>query len=166
MIRSESDVILAINMARDLEGMVTGFLIIWRKYANGLFGVTIPDTKFSITLCSPKQDVNGQCIVSVKLHYSQTHTYSVPVYYDSDSDHFSESWGASNISGYTSSSDTEYQSIIIDIPVNLLLHTESKLIDNIKNIAAVENTRIKNEHRKTEIEHLQKKIEILKSEIR
>lgn len=135
MIRTSGDVVLAVNMSRDLESLVTGFLLEWRKHANGVNGVEVPSGNFNIAFLPLKLGANDDPIVCVKLFYTYTTHHSEPTYYDFDSENFSESWGASNISGERNWTEKHDGEKGFDIPCDLFMRSKESMIEVIKGIA-------------------------------
>jgi len=134
-IRTEADVFLAVNMANDLEALVVGFLEVWKTYANGVHDVTVPCGPMVLSFRPLRKNQDGRVIIVVALTYTHTVRWQEPQYYDVDSDYFSESWGADNISGYSPRSKDEQRNIVIDIPVELILCSKNDMIAKVKAIA-------------------------------
>lgn len=126
-LRTEGDIVLAVNMARDLTHLVVAYLNIWRKHANGKNGVTVPSEPYSVVFGQAQE---GR-VVAVIVH-TQTVTWQEPIYYDVDSYYFQEGFGVDNISGHTSRSEDHVRQQVVTIPFPALLQSAESMEASIK----------------------------------
>ena len=120
--RNESDLVRAINEARDLTNLVVAYLEIYRRRANGINGVKIPSEEYTVIF---QQMQEG--FARVMLVYTKTQTWQEPVYYDVDDDNFQESFGASNVSHYHTRSSSQIEEKVILIPFAHLLLPKTEM---------------------------------------
>lgn len=128
LLRTESDFIFASNISYDLAGIVTTYLNLYRKYVNGHNNVTVPDTKYMVSFNPTKKEG----FIDVVLHWTDHHTYTETLYYDSDSDYFSEAWGADNSYGETSHTEDFPKSAGINIPIKHLMMNEEQMLKHFE----------------------------------
>lgn len=123
-LRTESDFILASNMAYDLSAIVTTYLNLFKEYVNGYNGIKIPSHEYAVTF----KPSNKEHFIKVELHWTDQRVHTETLYYDSDSDYFSEQWGADN--SYDESSYTEDypKSTCIDIPIQNLMMNKEQMV--------------------------------------
>jgi hypothetical protein len=124
--RTEGALVGAANEARALTALVCAYLDLWRKHANGVYGITIPREEFNVIFRAPTE--KG---VDFKIIYTRTHSREVAEYYDVDSDYFSESWGSSNISGYRIEHSTSIYEDGLMIPYGALLKSKEDMEKSI-----------------------------------
>lgn len=157
-IRSEGDLVWACSSAQDLTNLVTAFLKLWRTHANGVNRVTVPSGNFTIVYNPMKEGY-----LCVTLVYTSTQFWEEPEYYDVDSDYFSESWGASNISGYTTRSETvTVESNVYNIPFEALLQSKENMEKYVKHQAKIAKEKEAEEKRLKEIKELETRLSELK----
>ena len=159
MLRSEGDFILASNFAQDLTNLVMQYLELWKTHANGRLGVTVPKEKYCVIFTKMKKEG----FVSFKIIYTYTTYGDEPVYYDTDSDYFNESWGASNISHYVSVSEDHLTEIHYSIPIRGLMLPPDKMEESIKQFVIKDQAKIDEANRQKRITELEKELGILKS---
>jgi hypothetical protein len=128
MLRNKSDFVRAAIMSHDLQSVAHNYLTLHRKYVNGLNGVYIPDEQFALTFGLPK----SESFCEVVLHFTDRVVHNETLYYDSDSDYFSESWGADNSYGTTSHTSYHPSSKGISIPVEHLMMDKGKMEEHFK----------------------------------
>lgn len=154
LLKTQADFIYASNIAYDLAGVVTTYLKLWREYINGFNDVLVPKYEFAVTFIPAKKPDK----ISVVLHWTDQRTYTETLYYDVDSDYFSEAWGADN--SYGSTSHTEYfaDSCSFNIPISHLSMSESQMINYFKEKKMeIELVKLENE-RQSKIEKLTKEL--------
>ena len=134
-IRTEGDMVAASNLACELSMLVARYLGIYRQHANGVNGVTIPHT-FTVVLKKPTQGQDGTVRVNCTLIHEYTTSYEVPTYYSPDDDNFVEGFGASNVSGYETRTDSSIEQAGVSIPWGVLLMSEAQQIDQCRRLKA------------------------------
>ena len=128
ILRTKADFVRAAIMSHDLQSVAHNYLTLHRQYVNGLNGVYIPDEQFALTFGLPK----SEDFCEVVLHFTDRVVHSETLYYDSDSDYFSESWGADNSYGTTSHTTYHPSSRGISIPVEHLMMDKDKMVEHFK----------------------------------
>lgn len=157
-IRSEGDLVWACSSAQDLTNLVTTFLNMWRTHANGVNKVYVPSENYTVVFNKMKEG-----FICVTLVYTKTQFWQEPDYYDVDSDYFDESWGASNISGYTTHSKrVTMENGIYNIPFGALLQSKENMEKYIKNQAKIAKEKEAEEKRLKEIKELETRLNELK----
>lgn len=159
MLRSEGDFILASNMAQDLTNLVMQYLRLWRKHANGRSNVTVPKENFCVIFTKMKE----QGYVNFKIIYTYTTYSDEPVYYDTDSDYFNESWGASNISHHVKVREDHLTEEHYSLPIRALMMPPDKMEAAIKQFVIDDQARINEINRLKRITELEKELGTLKS---
>ncbi len=114
--RTEGALVGAANGARSLTALVCAYLDLWRKHANGCYGVTVPREDFSVIFNPPTE--KG---ISFTLIYTKTYHREVPHYYDVDDDNFQEGFGVDNTAGYTIETSESIEERGLIIPYKALL---------------------------------------------
>jgi hypothetical protein len=132
MLRTEGDFVRAVDMARDLTNLVMQYLALWHKHANGVNGLEAPSGRYRIVFLAPSKSDE----IHFEILLAETISREEPVYYDSDSDYFSESWGASNISGYTTSFSTDIVQRCVKMPIAALMQSPEQMERSVIEIAA------------------------------
>lgn len=156
--RSESDIVYASNASQSLANLVRAYLELYRKYANGLNGINIPSKNYAVVF----QPMRKEGYLNVGLVYTRTDMHQSPVYYDVDDDEFDESWGADNVSHYTTSTtDTIIEQHIL-IPFGHLLCNQEKMEQSIKEFAERKEKELQEEQRRSKIRALEVELERLK----
>lgn len=159
MLRTEGDFILASNMSYDLAGIITTYLKLYKTYINGYNGVNIPDKEFAVTLKPPSKEG----FVTAVLHWTDWRTHTETLYYDSDSDYFSESWGSDNSCGETSYTVDYAESKGIDIPIKHLMMTKDQMLKYFQQKKVSVETEKKEAIKQEEIKRLKNQLEKLES---
>ena len=159
MLRTEGDFILASNMSYDLAGIATTYLKLYKTYINGYNGVNVPDKEFAITLKPPSKEG----FVTTVLHWTDWRTHTETLYYDSDSDYFSESWGADNSCGETSYTVDYAESKGIDIPIKHLMMTKDQMFKYFQQKKVSVEAEKKEAIKQEEIKRLKIQLEKLES---
>jgi hypothetical protein len=160
MLRTEADFILASNLSYDLAGLVVTYLNLYRKYINGFNSVTVPDKEFAVTVRPPTKEG----FLTAVLHWTDYTTHTKTLYYDTDSDYFSEQWGADNSCGETSYREDYAESSGISIPIKHLMMPESDMIKYFQEKKVSVETIKKENVRQEQIAELKSKIQKLESE--
>lgn len=152
--RTEGEIVGAVNAARDLTNLVISYLTLYRKYAQGMRGVTIPDDPYTVVFLP----MIGESTIQVKLVHTQTSSHQEPMYYDVDDDNYNESWGASNISHETTVFTESLEENIILIPFGRLLTSRENMELDIKRFAEIEKKRLHEMDRESKITAYQEAI--------
>lgn len=158
MLRTEGDFIRASNQAYDLAGIVIAYLKLHRQHING-YGVSVPDKEFAVTF----KPSTKEGFISTVLHWTDWRTHTETKYYDSDSDYFSESWGADNSCGETSYTVDYAESKGIDIPIKHLMMTKEQMINFFTDKKIKVEAEYKEIARKKQIERLESELNKLKT---
>lgn len=158
--RSEGDIVYAANAARDLTSLVTAYLTLYRKYAQGMNGVRVPDQSYTVVILPLRHE--GK--LHVKLVYTSTDSYQEPVYYDLDDENRSDSWGSDNISHYATMTSTHIEEDGILIPMAILLQSKEKMEESVKTFAQNEKNRLQEIERRSRIAAHQEAIRKLQEE--
>lgn len=159
MLRSESDIVSAVNGSRDLIGLAVTFLKLWRKHANGVNNVTIPNEDFNLVLMPLKKEG----MLSVGLFYTRTDHWSTPTYYDVDDDMYVESYSSSaNISGSESHSKDVRCDKFIDLPFKMLMSPKMEV--DIIQLAEADKIKKSQAAKVEKIAALERQLSKLKSE--
>ena len=158
-IRTEGDIVLASNMAQDLTNLVVAYLEFYKKYAQGINGIRIPTERYTV-IFQPMQEAGK---LAVKLIYTKTTTWQEPEYYDVDSDYFDESWGASNVSGYSIRYSNSIEEEALTIPFSLLLLSRDAMEKQVIDFANRKKAEAEEQERLAEIAKYKAKIEELEA---
>lgn len=156
--RSNSDLIFAANQSRDLANLVQAYMILWRKHANGKNKVSVPTDDFTVVFLPPTETA-----VVFRIVYTYTNTWSEPQYYDVDSDYFSESWGADNVSHHITRRETKIGEKGYEIPFACLLRSKEDMEASIKRTAESIKKREQEDERQREIAELESQLAKLKT---
>jgi hypothetical protein len=156
-LRTESDFIVASNMAYDLAGVVTTYLDLFREYINGYNGINIPSYEYAVTFKPSKKEHFIQAV----LHWTDQRVHTETLYYDSDSDYFSEQWGADNSCGESSYTEEYARSKHIDIPIQNLMMNAGQMLTYFKDKKVMWEAEKKEVIRLEEIRRLKAELERL-----
>lgn len=156
--RTEGDLVYASNQAQALTNLCTAYLELWRVHANGKNGVTVPRTPYTLVFRPMTEGYIHLVIVSTRTEY-----WEEPEYYDVDSDYFSESWGSSNISGYTTCSQEVIDECGVKIAFSALLLSRTDMEASVKKVAANIAKRQAEEKKANDIAALEKQLNELKA---
>ncbi len=132
-IRTEGDVVAALNLSCELSGLVARYLQIYRRYANGVNGVTVPST-FTVVLKQPTQGDDNTVRVNCTLIHEHTTSYEVPTYYSPDDDNHVEGYGVLNVSGYEVKTNSRVEKDGVSIPWRLLLLPEAQQVEQCQRL--------------------------------
>ena len=158
-IRSEADIVSAVNAARDMTGVVVTFLKLWRKHANGINNVVVPDEPFSVSFLP----LDNECYVTVGIFFTKTEHWETPTYFDSDDDEYVESYSSSaNVSGVQHHREEVLYEKTISIPIGWLLSPNME--DVIIQFAAKDKAAKAEVLRQLEIAKLESQLTKLKSQ--
>jgi hypothetical protein len=158
--RTESDIVYAVNAARDLTNLVVACLEFYRRYAQGLLGIRIPVEPFTVVFL-PLDNADS---LKLRLVYTKTNNHQEPVYYDVDDDNYSESWGSSNVSHHVTVITKTTEEQVFSIPFKLLLSSKENMELSIKRFAEVERKRLQEKERESKIAAHQEEIRKLQEE--
>lgn len=128
--RTEAELVRASSGAQDLTNLCKAYLKLWRQYANGKKGVTVPASHYTLAFRPMSEGHIEFVIVSTGTNY-----WEEPEYYDVDSDYFSESWGSSNISGYRTRSEDVINECAVRIPFACLLLSKEDMEASVKKVS-------------------------------
>jgi len=133
-LKTESAVVRAADESNDLAAMIKRVLLLWRLYANGINQVTVPSKEFIVFPLPTKLEKSGVLLVSCGVIAIETRSFDVPVYYQPDSDYFSESFGIDNLN-YMKVEQENYQiEVVINFPLSWLFLEKESLIEVIKGV--------------------------------
>lgn len=159
MLRTDGDFIRATNQAYDLAGIVIAYLKLHRKYINGYNGVNVPDKEFAVTFKPTKKEG----FISTVLHWTDWQTHTETKYYDTDSDYFSESWGADNSCGETSYTVYYAESKGIEIPIKHLMMTKDQMLVHFEEKKVIVEAEKKEAIKQEEIKRLKNQLQKLEN---
>lgn len=123
MIRTAGDIVLASNMSQDLTNWVTTYLLLWREHVNGYNDVIIPKEPFKISFL-PMLKENT---LTVGMYWVGTVANVIPTFYDVDDEMHDPSFGADNVSSYSTTYTSEHYNRVLDIPFTQLMKTEEHM---------------------------------------
>lgn len=156
-LRTESDIILAANQAIDITSLVTTYLTKLEKasrmYYRGYKNPVKVKTPFVVKIISVGEDS-----LTISLTGTATITYESPTYYGPDDESFTEGYGASNISGYTSCTVEKPVDQFLTVPFGCLLRTEEQMWEDVNRTVARWTEEDKAEAKADEIARLEKKL--------
>jgi hypothetical protein len=158
--RTESDIVYAVNAARDLTNLVVACLEFYRRYAQGLLGIRIPVEPFTVVFL-PLDNADS---LKLRLVYTKTNNHQEPVYYDVDDDNYSESWGSSNVSHHVTVITKTTEEQVFSIPFKLLLSKKEDIELTVKRFAEIERNRLLEVERESKIAAHQEAIRKLQEE--
>lgn len=145
--RSEGDIVHASNAAQDLTNLVIAYLTLYKKHAQGMGGVTVPDAPYTVVFLPMREE--GK--LRVKLVFQEYWSYQEAVYYDVDDDRFSESFGASNVSHHVTVDTERTVDKGLLIPFASLLLPRDDMEAAIKRFAESERNRLQELERESKI---------------
>lgn len=160
-IRTEGQIVGAANAAQDLTNIVVAYLELYRKHAQGLNGVKVPDEEYTVIF----RPILKEGYLPVTLVYTKTTTWRKATHYDVNDDMFDERLGADNVSGYTVERDTDTEEYGLSIPFKALLRTKEQMEQDIKAYAAREQAALKEKQRLAEIAQHEAAIAKLKGQV-
>ena len=156
-IRTTSQLVFACNATKDVTNLATTIVKMWKKFANGSDNLYLDYDDFSVQVVGVTEDK-----VKIKIVMSLTTSYEVPDYYDVDDDMFSDSFGSSNICGYTMWQSTALNEKTIEIPQQVFFMTEQEMAEWAARCKTRWDKQRQEEQRKCEIASLEKQLEKLK----
>lgn len=158
-LHTEADIVRAFDGARDLTNLVVAYLTLWRKYANGLSGVRVPDQNFTVSFL--RIDVDR---VHFKIVYTVTEVTQEPVYYDVDDDCFQEGYGNTNVSHYVPVFDPRLCEAGVALPFSALLQSKADMEFGIRKFAENEKKSLHQKQVQGKISELESELQRLKGE--
>lgn len=163
-LRTIGDLISAADAAQDLQARGRGFLLNWRKHANGVNGVTIPNEEFVVVPEAVAKGSPDDPHLAFALVWIERTSWQVAEYFDADDDDFDESWGANNIRGYSIQTSQSTRDMHINVPAGFLLVDEAEQVKRLKALKANADKAEKERQRLAEIARLQKELADLQKE--
>ena len=132
-LRTSSDIILAANQAMDLTSLITTYLLKLEKasrmYYKGYKNPVKVRSPFVVNIVHIGED-----FIKVGLTGTTLITYESPNYYGPDDESFTEGYGVSNISGYTTHVNEKPVGQFLHIPFGCLLRTEEQMWEDVNKI--------------------------------
>lgn len=156
-IRTKEQLILAANNSIDITSLVSTYLVklgkAARMYYKGYRNPLTVKAPFVVNIISVGEDY-----ITVGVSGTATITCETPTYYGPDDESFSEGYGSSNISGYTSHTRKEPVDQMLTVPFGCLLRTEEQMWEDVNRIVAEWTAKDKAEAKENEIARLEKKL--------
>ena len=156
-LHTESAIVQASNAAQDLTAMVVTYLEAVKRIS-GERWVAVPRESYSVVF----EPMKKEGWLFTRLIYTSHHTRQVATYYSPDSDYFSESWGADNVSGYRVEGWSNKEDRGFQIPISHLLLGKDAREALLQDMAKKHDAKLAEEARQRKISQLETELSKLK----
>ena len=156
MLRNESDLVLAANQAMDVCSQITVYLLALENAASRYSGYRSPlklKWPYNVTILEVREKE-----LLVGLSGTETISYKIANYYEPDDEAFTEGYGVSNVSGYSSCVKDVKVDQYLCIPFKCLLRTKAEMAEDTKKIVDIWTEKDKAEAKAYEITRLEEQL--------
>lgn len=154
---TEGAIVQASNAAQDLTAMVVTYLEAVKRIS-GERWVVVPRVSYSVVF----EPMKKEGWLFTRLIYTDHHTRQVATHYSSDSDYFSESMGANNVSGYKVEGWSSNEDRGFQIPISHLLLGKEAREALLQDMVKKHDTKLAEEARQRKISQLETELTKLK----